>query len=100
MKIKITKEFFMTVVPEWYDTRMLPEEGTLEERVCEFERKRIVDDPMNLIDLAGGNVTVEIVERDEKFELPATEVERTSKLVMTTIEFIDPTEADDRPADI
>jgi hypothetical protein len=37
MQIKITKEYFHKVEPEFYDSEILSGEGTLEEQVLEFE---------------------------------------------------------------
>jgi len=64
MELKITQEYYLKVVPEWYDNQVLSGEGSLEEQVCEYERRRAETDVMYVIDLKRGKTIAEIVKTD------------------------------------
>jgi hypothetical protein len=63
MELKFTKEYFLKVVPEWYDPEVLSGEGTLEEQICEFERTRAVADEHYTSTFRPGETKVEISNR-------------------------------------
>lgn len=62
--LKFTQEFFLQVVPEWYVSEVLSGEGTLEEQICEYERKRAEKDGMYFASLKQGATSVEVVLND------------------------------------
>jgi len=63
MELKFTKEYFLKVVPEWYDPEILSGEGTLEEQIVEYERERAVADERYTATFRPGETTVEVSDR-------------------------------------
>jgi hypothetical protein len=65
VELKVTQEYYMKVVPEWYDKSLLSGEGTLEEQVIAFEKSRIEKDEIYLVNCKRGNATITVVSKEE-----------------------------------
>jgi hypothetical protein len=66
VEIKFTQEFILHVAGDWYDEALLCSEGTRNEQIVSFEKSRAQMDPIYLMNLKRGALTVEIVKEDKE----------------------------------